>query len=292
MEYSFPRYLLAKQTVDDRALNRSVLEALKGRLPRRRIRAIEIGAGMGNMLTRLLSWNVITQADYIHEDSMAENIAFASRWIPEWAVHAGMQTQRSGESELRVFDSQRDIRLTLQQQDVFDFIRSRPTPADLLIAHAFLDLLRLPQSLPEVLSLTTNLAWFTINFDGLTAFEPTIDPALDDQVVRLYHRTMDDRPSGGDSRSGRHLLEELPHFGARVLEAGSSDWIVFPQHGSYPADEAYFLEVILHFFEQALAGNPELDSRAFASWLDTRRAQIARGELIYLAHQLDLAVEV
>ena len=292
MEYSFPRYLLAKQTVDDRALNRSVLEALKGRLPRRRIRAIEIGAGMGNMLTRLLSWNVITQADYVHEDSMAENIAFASQWIPEWAVHAGMQTHRSSESELRLFDSRRDIRLTLQQQDVFEFIRSRPLPADLLIAHAFLDLLRLPQSLPEVLSLTTDLAWFTINFDGLTAFEPTIDAALDDQIVRLYHRTMDDRPSGGDSRSGRHLLELLPHFGARVLAAGSSDWTVFPQHGGYPADEAYFLEVILHFFEQALSGNPDLDARAFASWLATRRTQIARGELIYLAHQLDLAVEV
>ena len=292
MEYSFPRYLLAKQTVDDRALNRSVLEVLKGRLAGRRIRAIEIGAGMGNMLTRLLSWNVISQADYIHEDSMAENISFASRWIPEWADGAGMQTQWTGQSELRLVDAQRDIRLTLQQQDVFDFIRSKPVPADLLIAHAFLDLLRLPQSLPEVLSLTNHLAWFTINFDGLTAFEPTIDPALDDLIVRLYHRTMDDRPSGGDSRSGRHLLEYLPHFGARVLEAGSSDWIVYPQHGSYPADEAYFLQVILHFFEQALADNPELDSAAFASWLSTRRSQVTRGELIYLAHQLDVVAEV
>ena len=27
MEYSFPRYLLAKQSVDDRALNRIVLDA-------------------------------------------------------------------------------------------------------------------------------------------------------------------------------------------------------------------------------------------------------------------------
>jgi hypothetical protein len=180
----------------------------------------------------------------------------------------------------------------LQPLDVFEFVRSKPEPADLLVAHAFLDLLRLPESLPEILSLTRHLAWLTINFDGLTAFEPTADAALDEQIVRLYHRSMDERPTGGDSRAGRHLLEELPRLGAHVLAAGSSDWIVHPRDGAYPGDEAYFLECILHFVEQSLSGHAELDRREFAAWLATRRTQIARGELIYLAHQLDLAVEV
>ncbi len=292
MEYSFQRYLLAKQSVDDRALNRTVLDPIIAALPRRRLRIIEIGAGMGNMLARLLSWNVIAQADYLHVDSMPENIRFAAEWIPEWASQAGMQVERSTESEFRIHSAQRDVKVTLLQAEVFDFIRSGPEPADLLVAHAFMDLLPLPESLPPVLSLTKDLAWLTLNFDGLTAFEPAIDDALDEQIVRLYHRSMDIRPTGGDSLAGRRLLSELPRLGAHILAAGSSDWVVLPVDGKYPADEAYFLEFILHFFEESLSGNPELDPHAFADWLARRRSQIQRGELVYLAHQLDLAVRV
>ncbi|MCB0115995.1 MAG: hypothetical protein KDD84_17970, partial [Caldilineaceae bacterium] len=53
-------------------------------------------------------------------------------------------------------------------------------------------------------------------------------------------------------------------------------------------DEAYFLRHILHFVETTLSGHPELDATSFAQWLQTRRDQIERGELIYVAHQLDL----
>ena len=58
MEYSFPHYLLSKQSVDDRALNRTVLDSLKANLPAAPIRIIEVGAGIGTMLTRLLRWDV------------------------------------------------------------------------------------------------------------------------------------------------------------------------------------------------------------------------------------------
>jgi hypothetical protein len=46
--------LLAKQEVDDRALNRTVLEALSARLAQRPIRVIEIGAGDSITLFRLI----------------------------------------------------------------------------------------------------------------------------------------------------------------------------------------------------------------------------------------------
>ena len=85
MEYSFPRYLLAKQSVDDRALNRHVLDALKANLPTAPIRIMEVGAGMGNMLARLLSWDILMHAEYVHVDAMEENIRFAQDWIPKWA---------------------------------------------------------------------------------------------------------------------------------------------------------------------------------------------------------------
>ena len=290
IEYSFPRYLLSKQSVDDRALNKDVFNALKASLPDRPLHIIEVGAGIGTMIRRLIRWDVLRQADYVLVDEMAENIEYASEWVKVWAEAAGLNVERGGD-HIRLADRTHDIHIQLERADVFDFIQKNKEPADLLIAHAFLDLLPMPESLPKLLSLTKGLAWLTINFDGVTSLEPTIDPALDEQIERLYHRTMDTRPTGGDSRSGRHLFEHLRSAGAEILAAGASDWVVHARHGKYPEEEAYFLHFILHFFEESLTGQAELDAADFARWLQTRREQLERGELVYIAHQMDFLVQ-
>ena len=292
MEYSFPRYLLSKQTVDDRALNKDVLSALKANLPAEPLTITEVGGGIGTMLARLLCWNVIAKANYTLADEMEENIRFARAWLPEWAGENGLKTEEIGTNELRIFDARRDLRVKLIQADVFDFIVQKPEPADLLIAHAFLDLLPMPESLPKLLSLTENLAWLTVNFDGVTSLGPAIDPELDAKIERLYHQSMDTRPSGGDSRSGRHLFGHLKRVGAEIVSAGASDWVVYPVDGQYPADEAYFLHFILHFFEESLGHHPELDAAVFANWLEKRREQVKRGELVYIAHQMDFLARI
>ena len=294
MEYSFPRYLLSKQSVDDRALNKDVLSALRAGLPDAPLRIVEVGGGIGTMLARLLRWEVTSQAEYTLVDEMAENIEFARDWLPAWADRNGFKVWAMHASpiqnQLRIFYKQRDVRVKLIQADVFDFIAQKPAPADLLIAHAFLDLLPMPESLSKLLSLTKDLAWLTINFDGVTSLEPVINPELDAKIERLYHETMDTRPSGGDSMSGRHLFGHLRQVGARIEAAGSSDWVVHSVDGQYPNDEAYFLQFILHFFEESLGAHPELDTVAFADWLDKRRKQITCGELVYIAHQMDFLV--
>jgi len=292
MEYSFPHYLLSKQSVDDRALNRTVLDALKINLLADPIRIIEVGAGIGTMLARLLRWNIIAKAEYVLVDEMSENIEHARGWIPLLATESGMTVERVAQDQLRVFDHVRDVRIHFEYADVFDFIQKRPAPADLLIAHAFFDLLPMPESMPKILSLTKDLAWLTINFDGVTALEPTIDFALDEKIERLYHATMDARPTGGDSRAGRHLFSHLKNASAEILSAGASDWVVHSINGKYPADEAYFLYFILHFFEESLTGRAELNAAAFANWMKERRAQIERGELVYIAHQMDFLARV
>jgi hypothetical protein len=155
-----------------------------------------------------------------------------------------------------------------------------------------LDLLPMPVSLTKLLALTKDLAWLTLNFDGVTTFEPVIDAALGERIERLYHATMDTRATGGDSKSGRHLFAHLQNAGAQILAAGASDWVVYAGHGKYPQDEAYFLHFILHFFEESLKGNGELNEGVLADWLRKRREQIERGELIYIAHQLDFLVKM
>ena len=132
----------------------------------------------------------------------------------------------------------------------------------------------------------------TINFDGVTSLEPVIDATLDEQIERLYHQSMDTRPTGGDSQSGRHLFKHLRNAGAEILAAGASDWVVHALNGKYMDDEEYFLHFILHFFEESLTGKPGLDAAAFSDWLAKRHIQIERGELVYIAHQMDFLAGV
>jgi Spermine/spermidine synthase domain len=292
MDYSFPRYLLAKQSVDDRALNKDVLATLKARLPGNPLKIIEVGGGIGTMLARLLRWKLISQAEYTLVDEMRENIEFSRAWLPGWAKENGLKIGEAGQNELQIFDAQRNLRVKLVQADVFDFIAQKPEPADVLIAHAFLDLLPMPEGLYKLFALTKGLAWMTLNFDGVTSLEPVIDSDLDARIERLYHETMDTRPGGGDSLSGRHLFNYLEQAGVEILSAGGSDWVVYPVHGRYPADEAYFLRFILHFIEESLGNHPEMDPSAFADWLGERRLQVERGELVYIAHQMDFLCRV
>lgn len=290
MDDSFSRYLLSKQTVDDRALNKDVINALRSSLPAEPITVIEVGAGIGTMLRRLVTWNILNAGVYVLVDAMQENIEYAREWIPRWAAEVGSRIERTGQDQLQVRGSGYEIRVQLKCADVFAFIEQNETPADLLIAHAFLDLLPMPESLEHLLKLTTGLAWLTINFDGLSSFQPEIERLLDEHIETLYHATMDSRPTGGDSRTGRRMFEHLRHAGAEILAAGSSDWVVYGRDGRYPADEKRFLQFIMGFFEDSLRDCQELDGPAFSSWLARRHEQIERGELVYIAHQLDFLV--
>ena len=287
MDYSFPRYLLSKQTVDDRALNKDVVSALRASLPPEPITVIEVGAGIGTMLKRLVTWDLLCVGEYIMVDALQENIDYAREWIPRWATEAGLSVECPRQDELQVRGPGREIQIRLASADVFTFIEQNETPADLLIAHAFLDLLPLPESLEKLLQLTDGLAWLTINFDGLSSLQPQLDDALDGHIEALYHASMDTRSGGGDSRTGRRLFEHLRTVHAEILAAGSSDWVVHARDGKYPADEKRFLQFILGFFEDTLEGSPELERVAFANWLARRYEQIERGELVYIAHQMD-----
>lgn len=288
---NFQGYLLTKQSVDDRALNKDVLATLKAHLPPAPFSIVEVGAGIGTMLVRLLRWEILSDVEYLLIDEMADNVAFGMGFVSKWAEENGFRVLSLGSDTLHLSNPSRSITAKFIHANMFDFISSRPSPADLLIAHAVLDLLPLPESLPKLFSLTKDLAWLTINFDGSSILEPAIDPALDRRIELLYHKTMDRRPGGGDSQSGRNLFAYLDQAKAEILEAGSSDWVVYPQQGKYTADEAVFLQYVLGFFEESLTAHPDLDVGKFSRWLHTRRNQIAKGELVYIAHQLDFLVK-
>lgn len=303
-EFTFQRYLAAKRTVDARALNRSVWDTLHQAIaahPAHPFTVLEIGGGIGTMVQRLVAYDQLPPTVYHLVDERTDNIDFAAHYLTAaGAVRVTPPAELSPQplTSLRVI-SPRGVAhsVHLYAADFAPFVAQAAwiSAVDLVIAHAFLDLFDIPTTLPPLITPLRpgTLVYFTINFDGATIFEPAIDPAFDNLVETLYHRTMDARithgkPSG-DSRAGRHLFHLLQKTGIQVLDAGSSDWVVFPHGGRYPADEAYFLHFIVHTVQGALTGHPELDPDRFAAWIAQRHRQIEDGTLVYIAHQLDYA---
>jgi hypothetical protein len=297
--YSLARYLAAKQSVDDRALNWQVWQRLVAALPRaaaeQPLRILEIGAGIGSMVERLLAGDVLTHATYTAIDKSPTLMAEARRRLPQWAERRGFQVDE-GQGQLHMRRAGRHIALETETIEVARFFareHGRRT-WDVLIGQAFLDLVDMPTTLPGLCSLVrpSGLLYFPTTFDGDTVFQPEVDAELDRTIKECYHqiidqRVLDGKPSG-DSHAGRRLFAYLRTAGVDVLAAGSSDWVVFAGADGYPADEAYFLHDIIHTIDLALTGHPQLDAERLGAWVAQRHAQIQQGTLVYMAHQLDV----
>ncbi len=306
--YTFQRYLAAKRTVDDRALNHHVWEALHAQRARRAssqrpLQILELGGGIGTMVERLIEDGRLPETTYHLLDEQPDNIAAAVARLSQacsvspTAIPSNVPLlQRAPQHQLRLeMSPSTALTLNLYTGDLYDFLATAGplSDVDLILAHAFMDLVNIPDTLPLITaSLSPGaLLYLTINFDGATILEPAIDPAFDAHIEQIYHRTMDERVTNGkpsgDSHTGRHLFHQMQTAGIQTLDAGSSDWVIIPHHGSYPHDESYFLHFIIHTMHGALLNHPAIDSQRFQTWIADRHAQIERGELIYIAHQLD-----
>jgi SAM-dependent methyltransferase len=289
MTSGYARYLAAKTTVDDRALNQHVLAELRRLMPAGGPRVLEVGAGLGTMVARLMDWGVAGTGEYILLDADRQLLDDSRRWLRDWAAARDLRSDLLPDG-LRVGD----LRVRLEHAELGGYLEAEHGAlADVLIANAVLDLVDVPAILPGLLRLLVpgGVYWFTINYDGESIFAP--GHPHDDQVMRAYHRDMDERVRygrpAGESRTGRRLFHYLRAAGAPALAAGASDWVVSAgPDGSYPGDEAYFLRSILGTIQNALRTRPDrVEPADLADWLAVRGRQLAAGELVYIAHQLD-----
>jgi SAM-dependent methyltransferase len=289
MNGDYARYLAAKTTVDDRALNRPVLAEFRRLMPAGAPRVLEIGAGLGTMVARLVDWGAVGAGEYTLLDADRQLLDSSRRWLSDWAA-----ARRRSADLLPDGLQLGDLRVRLVHAELGDYLESpRAAQADMLVANAVLDLVDVPAVLPGLLGLLApgGAYWFTINYDGESTFAP--DHPHDDRVMQAYHRDMDERlrygRPAGESRTGRHLFHHLRAAGAPARAAGSSDWVVSAgPDGNYPGEEAYFLRSILSTIQDALRNRPDrVEPAHLADWLAVRRRQLAAGELVYLAHQLD-----
>ena len=296
-KFSFQRYLRAKKSIDDRSINYRVWKCMEETLSSKFINEppniLEVGAGIGTMLERIIEWNLIDHANYLGIDSDVDNISFASGYLNQ--ISRDLSYQQSIENgKILLHKPSQIFEIDFKLGEIMEFASysSNKNRCDLLIANAILDLLNLERALPLLFSLIKPKCYFyfSINFDGLSILEPIIDDELDKKILDLYHLSMDNRiidtEFSAGSRTGRKLFNALTAAGGGIIETGSSDWVVYPKEGVYPRDEAYFLHHILHFFESTLTGHPDLNPNQFKSWIATRRKQVDEGKLIYIAHQL------
>jgi SAM-dependent methyltransferase len=291
MAFDYARYLAAKTTVDDRALNRHVLAELRRLMPASAPQVLEVGAGLGTMVARLMDWSVVRAGEYILLDADRRLLDCSRRWLRDWAAARDLHCDVLPDG-LQVGD----LRVRLVHAELGGYLETaRGAPPDVLIANAVLDLVDVPAVLPGLLRLLApgGVYWFTVNYDGESIFAP--GHPHDDQVMQAYHRDMDERVRygrpAGDSRTGRRLFHYLRAAGAPAQAAGSSDWVVSAgPDGNYTGDEAYFLRSILDTIQNALRSRQDWVKPAdLTGWLAERGRQLAAGELVYIAHQLDFA---
>lgn len=297
-EKAFIEYLQVKKAIDDRSLNRLVWETLIHSMPaateEQPWQVVEIGAGIGTMIQRLMEWDFLHYARYTALDASPLLLKEASQRLTDWARQKGFRVTTRDQS-LAIRGYRREVEINFLAQELSKWLGDYDLreSTDLIIAHAFLDLINLMDTLPPLMRCLKpdGLFYFTINFDGLTVFEPPIDEKLDEQIIALYHRSMEERkvgekPSAG-ALSGRRLIRLVEQAGGTFLRIGASDWVVHPIEGVYPPGEARFLRLLLQMIGEELEGREEIGVEPLRDWLDQRNEQIEKGQLSLVIHQLD-----
>ena len=296
---AFIRYLAAKKSVDDRALNRYVWQRLRAALlpaaRRNPLQVIELGAGIGTMYERALEWDLAPRFHYTMVELNPDYLAvFQDRGDPMPAGALGaLQEQRA--KKLGSISHEKAHTVETVCGDLYDVIADphHREQYDLSIAHAVMDLINLEDVLSGVVAIAKpgGLFYLSLIYDGYTQFLPSEDCEFERKLFDRYHDSMDRResrgkPSGG-SRAARAMFAHLKALGLPILAVGSSDWIVYPRAGRYEGEEGFFLDWTIDTIENQLLQDTAIDPHRLGEWARRRHAQVQVGELIFMARNMD-----
>ena len=290
------RYLRAKASVDARAVNPAVRQAVTDALAQmpadRPIRMLECGGGAGDAFRQWIELLApFPRVEFTVVDRDADLLSHYRHEVHAWAGEMGFRMVEEDANRLRFGGGGRAFDVRFREAAVPRGFDAREDGAfDLLIAQSFWDLVGrgTALSLGRRLLAPGGIFYATLTFAGVTRFGPPHE--LDRRLLVCYHASMaGDR--GGDPIAGERLLGEvrLPGSGFREVAVGRSDWRVDPTDEGYPSEEDFFLETILGFVEQEVREAPEIAAPELNEWLFTRRRQLANLELSFAARQQDMA---
>ena len=298
---TYIRYLIAKQSIDDRSLNGHVRLRLTQCLPRtisnRPLKVVEIGAGIGTMIDRAIKWQLAHKVHYTAIEKEPDFVQVLRQRFSDPYLLTGCRTEQIDADKVRIQGPFGVWTVAARCTDIYDVMTPPPSEAaDLLVAHAVMDLLNVERVLPVLCDLVRpgGLLYLSLNYNGNTRFLPKQPRPFEAHAMRRYdismdQRRIDGRPSG-HSRTGCRLLAVLAPLGLSLVATGSSDWLVHPIDGRYPDDDQFFLEVIVRTIFKTLKDDTTVDQHALKQWQRIRQDQIRSAGLIYMAHNLDLLI--
>src|SRR4051812_3186392 len=128
--YSEVHYLHAKRSVDDRALNRAVLDLLRGAigaLPQP-MRILELGAGVGTMISRLAGdpadLGCIARGSYTLVDRDRASLRWAGEHLLRWAGSGAFTSA----GRLTLGGAGGDLQIDLVEADIFEWLARSGEP--------------------------------------------------------------------------------------------------------------------------------------------------------------------
>ena len=287
--FDYPEYLATKQAIDDSSLNQSVWQTmaawLKPQAVNLEFRILEIGAGTGAMLLRLLDAGLLDHCQY-HAVELEPGFArVAETKLSAWAGAHGFKMEVTDSLHWSLKKVEKVIEIRWHSADILELAAVfAPGYFDLLIGHAVIDLLPVPACMPGLLKLVKPGGgyYFSLNFAGETSFSPSHPRDL--EISAAYHRDMDTRFPGLEwcaSQTGLVLGRWLRDQGHLVLDEGNSDWQITTVPMSSAAVNR-FIGNILDTMAKALAGRDGLED-----WLKQRRQQADSGNLLFFAANRD-----
>ena len=287
--FDYPEYLATKQAIDDSSLNQSVWQTmaawLKPQAVNPEFRILEIGAGTGAMLLRLLDAGLLGHCQY-HAVELEPGFArVAETALSAWAGAHGFKMEVTDSLHWSLKKLEKVIEIRWHSADILELAAVfAPGYFDLLIGHAVIDLLPVPVCMPGLLKLVKPGGgyYFSLNFAGETSFSPS--HPRDFEISAAYHRDMDTRFPGLEwraSQTGLVLGRWLRDQGHLVLDEGNSDWKITTAPRPSAAVNR-FIGNILDTIAKALAGRDGLED-----WLKQRRQQADSGNLLFFAANRD-----
>ncbi len=273
--FDYVQYLDIKKHIDDRSLNTEVWRKFYGWLSdkkqNKQLDILEIGAGIGTMIERLLDNKLLHNCHYIALEPEADFMQTAQSRLGCWAGNNGLVFDQIGNGQWQLKGRELDVRISWvnASADHIDKLYADEN-FDLILSHAVIDLLPVPEIMPCILNKLKPAGgfYFSLNFSGQTRFTPTNEH--DAEITRLYHADMDSRFSNlkwQASKTGVLLKPWLKNYGCSAVVDGSSDWHL-------TKSDQLFTENILDTIKKALAGLPELEA-----WLESRYIQLKQGGL-------------
>ena len=296
MHNEFADYLQAKFHLDERSLNTHVRKTCFERLARKRnvLRCLDVGTGTGAMVRRLLGSGLGASLAITALDRDPDLLDVAAAAVTGELQRRGYRTGvRAGRIEAE--HAGRTIHVDFPCAGLFDYRPQKPARYDLIIAGSFMDIVPIARALSLFSAWLSEDGVFyaTLNYDADTALFPLYrDSAFETELLAEYDASMERRrvlgePTGG-ARSGRRLHSSLLAAGFDVLAYGSSDWNITPVERRYRDCDADVLRALLAMMRGEGENQSSIGRDRLTRWYSERSAQIERGELGMIVHQLDM----